>query len=144
MNKCIFYCRVASDIDFRVNGEHRIARFSVAVDRKTKERKTDFLRMVAFGKHAELINNGFHKGSRISIEAMAVQPDKYTNQAGQTIYPNVEFWINSFDFVDTKAENQGSAPQAASAPQTAKPAVPQSDNDFMSVPDGIDSELPFS
>ena len=139
MNHTSFYGRISSDVDYRVNGDKNVARFSIAVNRRTKEHKADFFRIVAFGKTAELINNNFKKGSRIALECTAVQPDKYTNQQGQTIYPNVEFWVTALDFVDTKAESQTSAPQSAPAP------APQStSDDFMSIPEGIDNELLFS
>lgn len=144
VNKVLFYGRVGSDIDFKVNGEHQSARFSLAVDRKTKDKKTDFFRMVAFGKQADVINRFFHKGSRIAIEAIAVQPDRYTGQNGQTVYPNVEFWVNGIDFVDTKSES-GKGQAQTSAPQSAPAQAPQSTpDDFMSIPEGIDNELPFS
>lgn len=140
MNSCDFMGRISTDIDYRVNGDKGVARFSIAVNRRGKDKKADFLRMVAFGKQAEVINNYFHKGSRIAIEAIAVQPDKYTDQSGQTRYPNVEFWVNGIDFVDTKAENQQSQ---SSAPQSAPQSKP---DDFMKIPDNIPDidELPFS
>lgn len=147
MNKCLFYGRLSSDVDFRVNGEHQSARFSLAVDRKSKERKTDFLRMVAFGKQAEVINNYFRKGSRIAIEAMAIKPDKYTDQNGQTRYPDIEFWVNAIDFVDTKAESgqsQVSAPQSAPAPAAAPQTQMDGFMDIPEIPDSQDDELPFS
>ena len=95
--------------------------------------------MVAFGKTADVINNYFRKGSRIAIECTAVKPDKYTNQNGQTVYPDIEFWVSNVDFIDTKAESQTSAPTQAVAPQTKA-------DDFMKIPEIPDSqdELPFS
>lgn len=113
------------------------------MNRRGKDKKADFLRMVAFNKTAEVINNYFHKGSRIGIECSAVKPDKYTNQNGQTIYPDIEFWINNIDFIDTKSE---SGQSQTSAPQSAPAAAPQSapKDDFMSIPEGVDNELPFS
>lgn len=144
MNSCSFVGRISSDIDYRVNGDKGVARFSIAVNRRGKDRKADFLRMVAFNKTAEVINNYFHKGSRIGIECSAVKPDKYTNQNGQTIYPDIEFWINNIDFIDTKSE---SGQSQASAPQSAPTAAPQSQtDDFMKIPEIPDSqdELPFS
>lgn len=142
MNACQFMGRISSDIDYRVNGDKGIARFSIAVNRRGKDKKADFLRMVAFGKTAEVINNYFRKGSRIGIECMAVKPDKYTNQNGQTVYPDIEFWVSNVDFIDTKAESQTSTAQAA-APQSAPTSAP---DDFMSIPEIPDSqeELPFS
>lgn len=128
------YGRIASDIDMRVNGETTVASFSLAVNRRGKDKGADFLRCKAFNKQAEVINTYFHKGSRIALTASATQPPKYTNKDGNTIYPNVEFIVNSIDFVDTKAENEQQAPQ--SAPQSK-------DTSFMDVPDSELSELPF-
>lgn len=143
MNNCSFVGRISSDIDYRVNGDKGTARFSIAVNRRGKDKKADFFRMVAFGKIAELINTYFHKGSRIGVECIAVKPDKYTNQSGQTIYPDIEFWVNNVDFIDTKAENQQNQ---ASAPQSAPAAAPQGQDDFMKIPDNMPDidELPFS
>ena len=141
MNSCCFYGHIATDIEYKVTESgSATARFNIAVSRRSKERKTDFLRFVAFGKTAEVINNYFRKGSRIAVQAMAVQPDKFTDRNGNTRYPNVEFWISAVDFVDTKAESSQaaqSAPQASTNPKTES-------EDFMSVPEMVDEELPFS
>lgn len=136
MNNCSFVGRISTDVEYRVNGDKGVARFNIAINRRTKDRKADFLRIVAFGKTAELINNHFKKGSRIGLECTAVQPDKYTRQDGQTVYPNVEFWVSAVDFIDTKAESQASAPQSAPAPKA---------DDFVKIPDNIPDidELPF-
>lgn len=142
MNACQFMGRISSDIDYRVNGDKGIARFSLAVNRRGKDKKADFFRMVAFGKTAEVVNNYFRKGSRIAIECTAVKPDKYTNQNGQTVYPDIEFWVSNIDFVDTKAESGNSAP-ATAAPTSAPQSAPASE-DFMSIAEGCDTELPFS
>ena len=145
MNRFCGYGRISSDIDFKINGEHQSARFSVAFNRRSAERKTDFLRFVAFGKQAELINNNFKKGSRIALQATAIQPDKYTDQNGNTRYPNVEFWVDAIDFVETRAEQgQATAPAPQAPQQTVAPAPQSVPDDFMSIPEGIDEELPFS
>lgn len=139
MNSCEFFGRISSDIDLRVNGETQIASFSLAVNRRGKDKGADFFRFKAFNKTAEIIDRYFHKGSRICIRAIASQPPKYTNKDGVTVYPNVEFLVQDLDFVDTKAENEATA-------QTETPAAPaeqaQKSDDFMSIPDGLD-ELPF-
>ena len=134
-NNCSLFGRISTEIDLRVNGETTVATFSLAVNRRGKDKGADFLRCKAFNKQAEVINTYFHKGSRIALVASATQPPKYTNKDGNTIYPNVEFIVNSIDFVDTKAENE-QATQQQSAPS-------QKPDDFMSIPDGMDSDLPF-
>lgn len=131
----------------RVNGDTTVASFSIAINRRGKDKGADFFRCKAFNKQAEVINKFFHKGSRIAISASATQPPKYTKQDGTTVYPNVEFIVNSIDIVDTKAENAQQpesvpTPQPQSAPQSVPQSTPQQD-DFMDIPDGLDSELPF-
>lgn len=143
MNICNFFGRISSDIDLRVNGETTIAQFSIAVNRHTKEHGVDFFRFKAFNRTAEVLSKYFHKGSRICVSATATQPQKYTNKDGVTVYPNVEFVVREIDFVDTKAESNASQStdgptQAQSSTEAPKP------NNFMSIPDGIADELPFS
>lgn len=141
------YGRIASDIDFRTtNSGISVAEFRLAVDRRGKDRGTNFFKVVAFRETADNISKYFHKGSRIAIEGELDKPDRYQGKDGNYIYPEVQIIARSFDFVDTKAES-GNASASASAPQAASnpTSAPDSGNDFMSVPDGIDSEeLPFS
>lgn len=136
MNNVTMMGRVASDIDLRVNGETTVAQFSIAVNKRTKDHGADFFRFKAFGKQADVLSKYFHKGSRICVSASASQPPKYTNKDGVTVYPNVEFIVREIDFVDTKAEN--ATEQPAPTPKQSKP------DDFMSIPDGIEDDLPFS
>ena len=133
MNCTSFIGRVATDIDMRINGETTVAQFTIAVNRRGKDKGADFFRCKAFGKTAELIERYFHKGSRIGIMASASQPPKYTNKDGVTVYPNVEFIVNGVDFIDTKAESGSQEP----------PKEQKTDDSFMDLPEGELSELPF-
>ena len=139
MNSCNFYGRIASDIDMKYNESTTVASFSLAVNKRGKDKGADFFRMKAFNKQAEVLEKFFHKGSRIAVTATAVQPPKYTNKDGNTIYPNVEFFVNGIDFVDTKNET------AVEIQEQPKQETPKTDsNGFMSVDDGIaDDDLPF-
>ena len=137
MNSVNFVGRVATDIDMRINGEMQIATFSLAVNRRGKDKGADFFRCKAFGKTAEVIEKYFHKGSRIGIRAVAFQPPKYTNKEGTTVYPNIEFNVQEIDFIDTKAESE-----ASGSPQPL-PAGQKPEEDFMSIPDDGLGELPF-
>ena len=147
MNIISIYGRIATDIDLRTtNSNISVAEFRIAVDRRGKDRGTNFFKVVAFRETAENIHKYFHKGSRICIEGELDKPDRYQGKDGNYIYPEVQIIARSFDFVDTRAES-GNASTSAPAPQAASnPApAPDSGNDFMSVPDGIDSEeLPFA
>ena len=141
------YGRIASDIDFRTtNSGISVAEFRLAVDRRGKDRGTNFFKVVAFRETADNISKYFHKGSRIAIEGELDKPDRYQGRDGNYIYPEVQIIARSFDFVDTRAES-GNANASAPQPQaTSNPAsAPVGDDSFVNLPDGIDdAELPFS
>ena len=73
MNKVILKGNISSDIEKRVTGDDKeIATFSVAVRRDHKNADgnydADFIRCVAFGNSASLVNTYFKKGSGIIVE----------------------------------------------------------------------------
>ena len=136
MNIVCMYGRISSEIDMRYNGDLAIAQFNIAVSRRNKDGGVDFFRCKAFNKQAEMIEKYFHKGSRIAITATASQPPKFTNKEGRVVYPNVEFLVNAFDFVDAKSENTEHEEQP-------KPAAP-TPSEFMDLPEDVDTEdMPF-
>ena len=126
------YGRISSDIDMQYRNDKAVATFSIAIQKRDKS--ADFFRFVAFGTTAENIEKYFHKGSRIVVRATPNQPKTYTNKDGKKVYPNVDFIVNEFDFVDTKAESQSSMPE--------KEADPKQD-EFMDVSEEAIEDLPF-
>lgn len=131
--------RLTKDPDVRYSqGESpmAIARYTLAVDRKFKrdgEASADFINCIAFGKNGEFAEKYLHKGVKILVEGRW-QSGSYTNRDGQKVYTN-DCVIESCEFAESKNANQSERPQPA----------PQTDSDgFMSIPDGIDEELPFN
>ena len=142
MNVFIAYGRICSDIELRYTANQMaIARFSIAVNRQyqNQDKKADFLNMKAFSKTAENIERFFRKGSRIVVRCHA-QQEEYTNRDGQKVN-TVGFVVDSFSFVDTRAE--GGITQNQNT-QPAPEPTPSRYDDFMNIPPGIDSELPFN
>src|SRR5699024_7241462 len=113
-----------------------IARFSIAVNRQyqNQDKKADFLNMTAFSKTAENIERFFRKGSRIVVRCHA-QQEEYINKDGQKVN-TVGFIVDSFSFVDTRAEGGITANQ--NTQPTPEPTPPG--DGFMNIPDGIDDE----
>lgn len=113
-----------------------IARYTLEVDRKFKrdgEPNADFINCIAFGKNGEFAEKYLHKGIKILVEGRW-QSGSYTNRDGQKIYTN-DCVVESCEFAESKGANQSERPQP----------MPQTDSGgFMSIPDGIDEELPFS
>ena len=108
-----------------------IARFTVAVDRKTKrenEQSADFISCVAFGKTAQFIEKYFAKGNRIGL-CGHIQTGSYTDKDGNKVY-TTDVIVDEAEFVESK----GSAAET-------KPATDE--NGFMNIPDNIDEDLPF-
>ena len=123
--------RLTKDVEVRYsqgNEPMAIGSFSIAVDRKDKDKKTDFFNCVAFGKTAENISKFFGKGKKILVSG-TLQNDKYTNKDGKEVTAT-KIVVREFDFVESKADGE---------------SKPKADADgFMNIPDGIDAELPFS
>ena len=118
-----------------------VARFSVAVNRRYQkdDKKADFFNIVSFGKKAETLSQYFHQGSRIVIYCHP-QQEQYTKQDGTKV-DTVSFILDEFDFVDTRAE--GGITQNQNTQPAPEPA-PVGSDDFMSIPAGLEDELPFS
>lgn len=141
MNKVILGGRLSKDPESRMvptkNGDMTMARFSIAVNRDTKTDggpTADFFDCVIFGKRAEVIAKYFHKGSRINV-AGRVENNNWTDPQGAKHY-GTQIRVDEFDFVDTKAES-GNAGGEAGNPNGTAP------DDFISVPEGIENDLPF-
>ena len=135
MNKVELVGRLTRDPEIRYStGENAnaVARFSVAVNRRFKnaagEYEADFPSCVAFGKTAEFVNNYFKKGSKIGISGH-IQTGSYTNQEGQKVY-TTDVIVDDAEFVTSKSDNAEASDGAKSS-------------DFVSVPEGLEAELPF-
>ena len=139
MNKTILIGRLTRDPYVRYSQGERstaVARYMLAVDRKFKrdgEPNADFINCIAFGKNGEFAEKYLHKGIKILVEGR-IQTGSYTNRDGVKVY-TTDVVVESCEFAESKNASQSERPQPA----------PQTDSDgFMSIPDGIDSELPFS
>ena len=144
MNKVQLVGRLTRDPEIRYSqGENATAtaRFSVAVNRRFKNSEgnydADFINCVAFGKSAEFVEEYFKKGMAIGLTGR-IQTGSYTNKDGQKVY-TTDVVVEETEFVESKgassADNSNNSRPAPSA---------TNNNDFMSIPDGVDEELPFA
>ena len=140
MNKVIEMGRLTRDPDVRRGqGEEQkaVARYTLAVDRRMKSadgtRQADFIPCVAFGKAAEFAEKYLRKGMKIAITGR-IQTGSYTNKDGQKIY-TTDVVVEEQEFAESKRESSGQQTEAGTG---------QQDDGFMSIPDGIEEELPFN
>ena len=124
MNKVILMGRCVKDPTQTQSGETTITKFTLAVDRKGKEKEADFINCVAFGKTAEFISKYFVKGSKMLLEGRW-QTGSYTNKDGQKVYTN-DCVVESVEFCESKKAEE------------------KEPTDFVNVPEDIQESLPFA
>lgn len=132
MNSCDFIGRLTADPEIRYSTGQEplcIARFRLAVDRRGGK-AADFLSLKALGKSGEFAEKFLKKGQQVGVHCRA-EAGSYENKDGQKIY-YTEFVVEEYTFCGVKGEGSGSST-----------APTPSGDDFMSIPDGYDEELPF-
>ena len=139
MNKVILMGRLCADPEVRYSqneNQTAVARYRLAVDRRFKregDQTADFIPCVAFGKAAQFAEYYLHRGTKIIITGR-IQTGSYTNKDGQKIY-TTDVVVEDQEFAESKGASSGNG---GTAPQAADPYG------FISLPDGIDEELPFN
>ena len=138
MNKWIGIGRATKKPEIRYSqgaNATAIASFSIAVDRKFKrdgEPDADFFNCTAFGKQAEFCEKYLDKGTKIVVVGR-IQNDNYTNKDGQKVY-STKVMVDEIEFAESKKADSESAPKEQKADKDG----------FVSIPEGIDEELPFN
>lgn len=121
------------------NEKMRIARYTLAVDRKIKQegqQSADFIGCVAFGKSAEFAEKYLRQGTKIAVTGR-IQTGSYTNREGRKIY-KTDVVVEEQEFTESKTAAAGSQNRQQEPQRTET-----DENGFMSIPDGIDEEMPF-
>lgn len=145
MNNVSLVGRLVRDPEVRYvqNESVSVAKFSLAVERKWKrdgEPTVDFINCTVFGKSAEFTEKYFRKGMRVAITGR-IQTGSYKNKDGQTVF-TTEIIVESQEIAQSKSESNESS--TASNAEAGKSPYGSSGDDFMSVPEGVEDELPFS
>lgn len=151
MNKVELVGRLTRDPEVKyTQGQEpmAVARYTLAVDRRQKDangnRQADFISCVVFRKGAEFAEKYLHKGMKIGVTGR-IQTGSYTKSDGTKVY-TTDVVVEEQEFCESKAANDGAQNAAIPLPNTTQYAAKsqQSSIDgFMSIPDGIDEELPF-
>lgn len=139
MNKVILMGNLTRDPEIRyTQGEKTmaIARFSLAINRRFSregETNVDFFNCTAFGRQAEFVEKYFRQGSRMLLVGR-IQNDNYTNKNGEKVY-SVQIMADEIEFAERKQSGVNN---------NSEPEQKQDDDDFMEIPENIESELPFN
>ncbi len=151
VNKAILVGNLGNDPDMRYTaGGAAVANISIATaeswkDKNTGEQqeRTEWHRVVFFGRLAEIVGEYLRKGSQVYVEGR-LQTRKWTNKEGHDQY-TTEIVANEMQMLGSKSSgsaNYDPAPQAQqnSAPAPQSQAAPAA----KSVPaDDFDDDIPF-
>lgn len=152
MNTVILMGRLTKDPQVAKRGETKVARYTLAVDRRTKEKEADFISCVCFGRSADFAEMYLHQGTKVVVEGR-IQTGSYTNKDGQKIY-TTDVVVNSHEFAESKQSRSEAESSVGASKQGAVDSFTTGDrnaslrgsenliNGFIAVEDG-DAELPF-
>lgn len=107
VNRVIIMGRIGNDLELKYTPSNTaVLNLSIATSEKfhdregNKQEKTEWHRVVAFGKQAEIISQYAGKGSKLFIEGK-LQTRSYEDKNGVTLY-STEIIVNEFKFLDKK------------------------------------------
>lgn len=132
-NRVFLSGRATRDCEVRESGETKVARYTLAVDRKYskgEEKQTDFINCVCFGKSAEFAEKYVKKGTKLIVIGR-IQTGSYTNKDGQKIY-TTDIIVDEQEFAESKNAS-GDSSQATTS----------NENDFMDISKVDTSDMPF-
>lgn len=106
--------RLTKDVELKyTQSEKAVAAFVLAVDRNYKDangnKQTDFIRCLAWGKIAELLDQYCGKGSLIGIVGQ-IQTRNYENDQNKKVYVT-EVNVRELTFLETRKESQETGKQ---------------------------------
>ena len=128
--------RLTSNPEVRYGGANNtaIARFTLAVDRRFKrdgEATADFHSVTCFGKLAEFAEKYLQKGTKVVVQG-EVRNNNYEDKNGTKHYAYV-IVADNIEFAESKNAKQGN-----------NSSVQTGNDGFLTMPEGMDEEVPFA
>ena len=147
MNLTVLTGNIATEIELRQVGDTVVTSINLAVRDNFKKDTTHFIRVEAWGKTAELLNQYCAKGSKIGVEG-SLKVDKFKDKEGNN-REVTKVNANRVEFLDSKGSNNASDGQQSqvrpnTTNQQQKPSAPE-ENPFANSTGSVDisSDLPF-
>ena len=147
MNQVVLIGRLVRDPELRfIAGSGRaVANFTMAVDKgMSRDKKAelqaqgkptaDFIRIVAWGKTAELCANYLNKGSQVAVNG-SINTGQYKTPNGETRY-TTDVVANSVEFIGSRNDNRPTGGQSDDFSMGGMDT-----SDFQAIED--DDDIPF-
>ena len=133
MNNISLIGRTTSDITLNTTQSGAmVANFTLAVKRPYKKDVTDFHKIVAWNKQAEILSQYVKKGNEVGISGYLT--NRSYEKDGQTYYTS-EVFVEKVDLLSGAPKQNNQEPQA--------PSEPAYGFEGFEVPAIADSDLPF-
>lgn len=157
INKVILVGNLGQDVEIRsTQSGDSIATINIATseswtDRNSgqKQEKTEWHRVVLFGKLADIANQYLHKGSKVYVEGK-LQTRKWQDKQGNDRYTTevvISGYNGTLQMLDSKGSSSGDYTPAASSPAPAPtPAKTTNSKDTvapLAQPDDFEDDIPF-
>lgn len=134
-----FMGRLTKDVELRDAGENKVANFTLARDRYSKNAEhpeADFVDFIAWNKTAEFLEKYFHKGSRMLVSAHVqtgtYESKKFVDSDGNPAkLKRTDFIVDNVEFCESKSSTDVGGTN--NAPKETKEEVVEDDSE----------ELPF-
>lgn len=109
MNSVELIGRLVRDPEIRYTSESQtaVATFSLAIERPTKEKQTDYPRVTVFGRQAESCERYLKKGMMVAVQGR-IQTGSYQNKNGDTVY-TTDVVANRVEFLEWGEQKQENA-----------------------------------
>jgi len=148
VNKVILVGRLGKDPETRYTSSGQaVCNFSLATDETYKDRagerqkRTEWHRIVAWGKKAEFAQQYLHKGSLIYLEGR-IQTRQWDDKEGQK-RTTVEIVANDFRFVGGRGDAAAAAAGAGASSAEADVQSPAPAAEEAPAPEVSDEDIPF-
>ena len=141
MNQVVLIGRLTKDPETSVSQSNTmVSRFTLAVDRDYKrdgEQTADFIRIITFGRTAELVDAYLFKGRQVAVHGR-IQTGSYTNKDGQKVY-TTDIIADRVQFLGGK-QSQDDAPAEPYEEQRKPQSTEQTEFDGFQA---CDDDIPF-
>ena len=142
MNFTVLMGNLTADPEVRASQSGMtIARYTLAVQRKGKDKGADFIRCVALDKAGDFASRYLHKGTKIGVIG-SIRTDSYEDHnTGKKVY-TTEVNVREHYFCESRSDAQNATENAQNGYRQGN-AQPQMNEGFMAIPDGQNG-LPFN
>lgn len=109
INQCTIVGRLVADPETRQTPSGKsVTSIRVAVDRKGREKETDFFSCTAFGQQGDALAEYAQKGRLIGIVGK-IQLDQYTNKEGVK-QQSVKIMVDNWQLLDSRRDTDSPPP----------------------------------